>query len=224
MFYGFQVEGFYESEEEIEQHIPNGAAIPGAWRMRDVNDDGQIQPFDDFVQIGNPYPSFETGLNTSVRYGTVDFSLSATGSYGAEKLQSWREDFRNMDGVFNVSAEVKDRWRSPEDPGDGELPRAISTVIHRWAKSTWVEDASTIWIRNVNLGYTLNSANASYINSLGINNMRVYLGVNNVWISNTNFQNPDENLFPNDPLRPNVTRNLNHPISRSFTIGTNILL
>jgi len=224
MFYGFRVEGFYESEEEIDQHIPNGEAIPGAWRMRDVNDDGQIQPFDDFVQIGNPYPSFETGINTSVRYKNFDFSLSATGSYGGEKIQAGREDFWNMDGVFNVSAEVKDRWRSPENPGDGELPRAISTVTHRWAKSTWVEDASTLWIRNVNLGYTLNSSNAEYINSLGIRNMRVYASVNNLWISNTNFQNPDENLFPNDPLRPSTTRNLNHPISRSFTVGTNVSL
>lgn len=224
MFYGFQVEGFYGSEEEINQHIPNGEAIPGAWRLKDVNGDGQIQPFDDFVQIGNPYPSFEAGINTSVRYGNFDFSLSATGSYGSEKIQSGREDFWNMDGVFNVSTEVKDRWRSPENPGDGELPRAISTVIHRWAKSTWVEDASTIWIRNVNLGYTLNSTNAGSISRLGISNMRVYFSVNNLWISNTNFQNPDENLFPNDPLRPSITRNLNHPISRSFTVGTNISL
>jgi TonB-linked SusC/RagA family outer membrane protein len=224
MFYGFVVEGFYEDMEEIENHIPNGSAIPGAYRHRDVNGDGQITPVEDFARIGNPFPDFTWGLTNSLRYGNFDVSASVTGSHGGEKLQTGFEDFYNLDGVFNVHIDALNRWRSPENPGDGKIPRAISTVIHRYNQSVWVLDNSNIWIRNIALGYTFESSQYGFIGSFGASDMRVYLNVNNVWMSNTNFQNPDESLMSNNPLRPNETRNLNYPISRTFTLGVNISL
>jgi hypothetical protein len=147
-----------------------------------------------------------------------------TGSHGGEKLQTGFEDFYNLDGVFNVHIDALNRWRSPENPGDGKIPRAISTVIHRYNQSVWVLDNSNIWIRNIALGYTFDASQYGFIGSFGASDMRVYLNVNNVWMSNTNFQNPDESLMSNNPLRPNETRNLNYPISRTFTLGVNISL
>ncbi len=221
-FYGFVVEGFYSSEEEIQEHTPNGNAIPGAYRHRDVNGDGEIEPIIDFARIGNPYPDFTWGLTNSLNYKSFDFGISMTGSHGGETLQTGREDFWNLDGVFNVSTESIDRWRSPENPGDGNIPRAISDVIHRYNQSTWVEDNSNIWIRNVTLGYTFNQGESGILNSVGARDMRLYLNVRNAWISNTNFQNPEVSLNANDPLQPGETRNTNYPISRVFTVGINV--
>ena len=224
MFYGYVVEGFYENQEEIENHIPNGNAIPGAYRHRDVNGDGQITPIDDFARIGDPYPDFEWGLTNTLRYKSFDFSAQVTGSHGGKTLQTGFEDFYNLDGVFNVHADALGRWRSPEEPGAGRIPRAISTVVHRYNQSVWAQDNSNIWIRNVTLGYTFDAGQYGFLGALGADEVRVYANANNVWISNTNFQNPEESIFSNNPLRPNETRNLNYPISRTFTLGVNISL
>lgn len=222
MFYGFLVEGFYEDEEEIENHIPNGNAIPGAYRHRDVNGDGKITPIEDFVRIGDPYPDFVWGLTNSLRYKNFDFSARITGSHGGKTLQTGFEDFYNLDGVFNVHIDALNRWRSPENPGEGRIPRAISTVIHRYNQSVWVLDNSNVWLRNITFGYTFNSSRYGFMNAFNAEDLRVYLNVNNVWMSNTNFQNPEESILSDNPLRPNETRNLNHPISRTFTLGVNI--
>ncbi|MFH5832172.1 SusC/RagA family TonB-linked outer membrane protein [Halalkalibaculum sp. DA3122] len=228
-FYGYVVEGLYSSNEEIAEHIPNGPApntnrlfIPGAYKHKDVNGDGQITPIDDFARIGDPYPDFTWGLTNTLNYKGFDLSISMTGSHGGETMQAGREDFWNLDGVFNVSAEANDRWMSPENPGDGLIPRAMSRVIHRYAQSTWIVDNSHIWIRDVTLGHTFSSANHGFLSTVGANEARLYVNVHNAWISNTNLQNPEVQLLSGNPLRPGETRNSNYPISRVFTLGINI--
>ena len=52
---------------------------------------------------------------------------------------------------------MKDRWRSPENPGAGMIGRTLSgtTAFARVAQSRYVEDASFLTIKNITLGYTL---------------------------------------------------------------------
>lgn len=221
-FYGFKVIGFFEDQEEINNSPQQDGAIPGGYKFKDVNGDGRIDAVEDFTRIGNPYPDFTWGLTNTLNYKSFDFRILVTGSHGGETLQAAGEDFYNMDGVFNVHKEVINRWRSPDDPGDGKQPRAISTVIHRYMYSPWVEDNSNIWIRNITLGYTFNANQFGFLNSMG--NLRVYMNVKNAWISNTNFQNPEAALNANNPLRPGHNRNVNYPISKIFTLGININL
>jgi TonB-dependent starch-binding outer membrane protein SusC len=225
MFNGYVVEGFYNTQEEINSSgIEQPDAIPGSYKYKDINGDGVIKDIEDFDRIGNPYPDFSGGLSTSLKYKNIDFNMSATYSYGAEVLQKGGEDFLNLDGVFNVATMSINRWRSPEDPGDGVVPRAISRVIHRYMFSTWVYDGSYIWIRNVTLGYTFNSDQYGFLNTLGLDNVRTYINLSNPWISNTNVQNPEVSTNPGDPLRPGETRNTDYPITKIYTFGININL
>jgi TonB-dependent starch-binding outer membrane protein SusC len=219
-FYGFQVIGIFDDWEEIENAPEHPGAIPGSFRHLDVNGDGRIDPVTDFTRIGDPYPDFTWGLNNSIVFRNLDFSFQVTGSHGGETLQTAFEELHNLDGVFNVNTESLARWRSPDDPGDGIIPRAISPVIHRFNQSTWVRDNSNIWIRNIALGYTFDSSQFAILNA--INSLRIYINIDNAWISNTNFQNPEEALNATNPLQPGQTRNLNHPISRVFTAGFNL--
>lgn len=221
-FFGFQVIGFYEDQEDIDKSPQQDGAIPGGYKFKDVNGDGRIDAVEDFTRLGDPYPDFTWGLTNSLNYNNFDLSISVTGSYGGETLQAAGEDFYNMDGVFNVHKDVINRWRSPDDPGDGKQPRAISTVIHRYMYSPWVEDNSNIWIRNITLGYTFDPGQFEFLNS--VDDLRVYMNVKNAWISNVNFQNPEAALNANNPLQPGHNRNVNYPISRVFTLGININL
>ncbi len=221
-FYGYEVIGFFNSQEEIDNAPVHPSAIPGSYRFTDVNNDGKIDPVLDFTRIGDPYPDFTWGMSNAFNYKNLDLNISITGSQGGQKIQNGYQDFHNFDGVFNVHTDALNAWKSPEDPGAGIVPRPISTVIHRYNYSKWVEDASHIWIRNISLGYSFVNTGKGILKD--DNRLRVYVNIQNPWISNTNFQNPEEAYNVNDPLQPGSTRNLNYPISKVYTIGLNLNL
>ncbi|WP_236975141.1 SusC/RagA family TonB-linked outer membrane protein [Membranihabitans maritimus] len=221
-FYGYNVLGIFDTQEEIDNAPLHPSAIPGSYRYEDVNGDGQIDPITDFTRIGDPYPDFTWGLNNSINLKSWDLNIAFTGSQGGQKIQNGYQDFHNLDGVFNVHTDALNRWRSPENPGDGLVPRAISRVIHRYNHSKWVENSSHIWIRNISIGYSMDENSARFLESG--NRLRIYLNILNPWISNTNFQNPEEAYEVQNPLRPGGTRNLNYPISKVYSLGINVNL
>jgi TonB-linked SusC/RagA family outer membrane protein len=220
-FYGFKILGFFKNEQEIENSASSPGDIPGSYKFEDVNKDGKITPVTDFVRIGNPYPDFFGGITNSINYKNFDFSIEMAYSHGAQILRRDREDNYNLDGVFNVSVDALHRWMSPDDPGAGLIPRAISNVIHRYGNSAWVQDASYLWIRYIALGRSFNSQ-GNFLSSMGISKLRIYLRVQNAWISNKNFQNPMATGNPDSPLRVGEVRNSTYPISKVFTFGINV--
>src|SRR5699024_6410461 len=94
-------------------------------------------------------------------------------------VYAWHERFTtNLDGVFNVQAKVKNRWRSPEQPGNGKIPTSeANTVLAREGDTRWVYDASYIKMENVTLGYNIP---ASYLGKVGfIKSTRIYTSIQN---------------------------------------------
>jgi hypothetical protein len=192
------------------------------FKFKDVNGDDEIAPTEDFAMIGDPFPDFTGGLSSSISYKNFDFHVTTSFSYGAQKIQRGFEDYGNLSGLFNVAKVVKHRWKSVEDPGDGLFPRAIATPIHRYLKSTWVLDASDFWIRDITLGYTFSTSQFRFLNSLNANKLRIYFNIQNAFLSNTNFQNPEASNHANNPLQAGEVRSTNYPLAKTFTFGINL--
>ncbi|MEO1450011.1 MAG: SusC/RagA family TonB-linked outer membrane protein, partial [Bacteroidota bacterium] len=75
-FYGYVVDGIFQTEEEANAHAPNGTYNqPGNLIIRDVDGDGEITP-DDRTFIGNPNPDFTAGLRLGLDF--KGFDLTAT--------------------------------------------------------------------------------------------------------------------------------------------------
>ncbi len=75
-FYGYVVDGIFQTQEEADAHAPNGTYNqPGNLKIRDVDGDGVITP-DDRTYIGNPHPDFTTGLRLGLEY--KGFDVAAT--------------------------------------------------------------------------------------------------------------------------------------------------
>ncbi|MGY0035075.1 hypothetical protein [Pedobacter sp. NJ-S-72] len=78
------------------------------------------------------------------------------GSQGGQILKTANQYLLNIDGIFNVDKKVLNRWRSPENPGDGFTPTTNGArVIYRDVNSSWVESASYMRIQNITLGYRI---------------------------------------------------------------------
>lgn len=226
MFYGYVFEGLYESESEIESEPSFSGAIPGNIKYRDVNGDGDITPVDDYEIIGNPYPDFVWGMTNSLSYKNFNLSLLVTGSYGGEKLKASNEYLLNIDGVFNVDRTVMDRWRSPDDPGDGQTPTTNGTgrsrVLYRDINSTWAQDNSHIWIKNVTLSYNF----ANLLSNERFRNATVYGSIQNALLISRYDGNPEVENYGtggryDSALTPGVDYT-NYPVPRVISLGVKL--
>lgn len=230
-FYGLVKLGNYANAEDLASSpIIPGRSTVGSIKLADVNGDGVITyggDNDDRAIIGNPFPKFVYGLVNNFRYKNFDASITASGSYGNQLYMRHLYSTANLDGVFNMVAKAIDRFRSPEDPGEGIFGTTVGggnvTGVERdWNNSNFVWDASYFTIRNITLGYTFSNISKS------LKSARVYLSGQNMWVFTKYWGGPNPevsmensgsgdggNLSPGVDLGP-------YPVPRTITIGANI--
>ena len=80
-FFGYEADGLFQSQADIDGHAKQGGAAPGDIRFKDRNNDGVINA-DDRTFIGNPNPKFTYGLNNTVSYKGLDLTVFVQGSQG----------------------------------------------------------------------------------------------------------------------------------------------
>jgi TonB-linked SusC/RagA family outer membrane protein len=173
-FYGYQVEGVYQTATEILKSVPNTlySVKPGDLKYKDVNGDGKID-VNDRTRIGNPTPAFIYGGSIGLTYKEFDFGIDVQGSYGNEIYRAWNQgtfaDFNYLDNRL-------DRWN-----GIGTSnwePILNSARPNNYVNSSyWIEDGSFFRIRNVQLGYTFSK---TLLSKAGIKSFRVYINAQNL--------------------------------------------
>lgn len=229
-FYGLNKLGNYMDQEDLDNspQVP-GRSTVGSIKLEDVNGDGIISiggDNDDRTIIGNPFPDFTYGITNNFTYGKWDLSIIASGSYGNQLYMRHLYSTANLDGVFNMVAKATDRFRSPEDPGEGIFGTTVGggnvTGIERdWANSNFVWDASFFSIKNITLGYDIGKiANVVKAARLYASVQNVYIftpywGGGNPEVSQDNGSGDGGNLSPGVDLT-------GYPVPRTFTIGANI--
>jgi hypothetical protein len=226
-FYGFIVDGIYNSEEEID---PNFAPLaqPGDFRFRDLNGDGVLTD-DDRTFLGSPIPDFTYGLNVNLNWRGFDFNLFLQGMYGNEifstiKQQIYQLPYFNGSGVTNSVVDMMDRWTPTNlwNAGDPLIPRiAYDDPNGNFprASSFYVEDGGFTRIRNIALGYTVP---ASATNRIGISRLRFYVAVQNAFtFTNYTGFDPEIGDFNQNALASGVDTG-NYPVPRTYRLGVNL--
>ncbi|MCC5905281.1 MAG: TonB-dependent receptor [Balneolaceae bacterium] len=218
-YYGFIFDGIYNTQEEIDSRPSLTSDRPGSIIIRDVNGDGEITQ-DDRTIIGDNNPDFIFGITNRISYRNFDFNLTVTGAYG---YQVWMRDYTWLTfptGIMNVSSELLERWRSPEDPGNGRIPRAdgVTRGYQRQPSTNWIQDGTHARISNVYIGYSIP---LDILGRLSLSSLRVYFQAQNLYTF-TSFRgyNPDVSRT-NNPLQPGMSEG-GYPTSRSYTIGINL--
>lgn len=215
--FGYVFDGVYKNQQEFDSQPKHATSAVGTARMKDINGDGKIDQ-NDKTFLGNPNPKFLFGLNNDIRYKNFDFSISVSGQVGNKIMNTNLQNFQNLDGIFNIEKSMMNRWRSPENPGNGQVPRTLSntTELYRFGNSNWVFSGDYLTIRNISAGYTFTSV-PKYFKSA-----RIYLAVNQAYVF-TKY--PGQNPEVNDSRDNQTTAgqdNGSYPVPRTISIGANI--
>lgn len=220
-FFGYVVEGVYRNQADFDNSPKNQSSVVGSIKYKDVDGNGIIEPVKDFTVIGNPYPDFTYGVTNSFGYKNFDLNLIVVGSQGGQIMKTSNEFLTNIDGVFNVDRKVLNRWRSPENPGDGVTPTTNGgRVLYRDVNSGWIEDASFLRIQNVTLGY--NFKQKFITNSKVFKSLRVYGSIQNL-VTFTKYSggNPEALTNGSSVLTPGRDF-VGYPLPRTMIIGLNM--
>ncbi len=218
-FYGYVQLGVFRDQTDLDSYPHFANTRPGDVKYQDVNEDNKIDA-NDRTLIGNNQPDFVYGMTNTFSFKGFDLGIVIQGVQGGEILNLSRRFYENLEGNQNQLTNVLDRWRSPENPGNGIVPRANSqtTGTNNAVSTRWVEDASYLRIRNATLGYNIPTTLASKVR---MQSARVYAGIQNLYtFSKYLGYNPEVSGYEN-ALTAGVDYG-SYPLARTYTIGINI--
>jgi len=191
-FYGYIVEGIYQSYAEIlASPVASsiGAYRPGDFKFKDINGpdgkgpDGQITT-DDRTFIGNPTPDFTYGASVGVNYKGFNLTVDMVGVYGNEIFRTWG----SLESPFqrvNYSGDKINRWH-----GEGTsnwVPIVGQGDRFNYNGSTYnIEDGSYFRLRNIQLGYNFGR---QMISKWKLTNLRLFANMQNLktWKNNSGY-------------------------------------
>lgn len=220
-FYGYRFKGIIQSDEDLSQ-LPAqtiSTVEPGNPKFEDVNDDGVVNE-QDRVVLGNIQPKFTYGFNTKLAYKNWDLFISANGSYGNKLFNELACRLDRGNGYYyNPLAEVADRW-TPTNPSNTIQKASNATSIY--TDDRFVENASYLKIRNIQLGYTLPIPQITKDARL-----RLYVSLQNFFtITNYSGYDPEANRSGSDETSAlyQGIDNGTYPSSKTVLLGFNITL
>jgi len=223
-FFGFILEGIYTPEYLSQPGVINSPQVyEGNVKYKDVNGDGFINDVLDYTIIGNPHPDFIFGLTNNFSYKNFDLGIIINGQYGGQVMNGLRQTTDNLQGFFNIDRDWENRWRSPEQPGDGihsGVPKLKPSWGHR-VSTLWVEDASYLRIANMTLGYTIPESLSKKLKA--IKSSRLYFTVQNLaMFTKYKGANPEgQAANQNNTLVPGFDMT-SYPVSRTMSMGINL--
>ncbi len=182
-FYGYKVDGIYQTDAEVASDNNKLGAKAGDLRFRDVNGDGQITSADR-TMIGNPTPDFTYGVSVNLGYKNFDLSVDLMGSEGNEIYRTWNLYSWSQ---FNYLESRMNRWHG-EGTSNSEPIMANNRSLNSGSTPSeyFIEDGSFMRIRNIQLGYTFGS---NLLQKIKMKSLRVYINAQNpkTWKKNTGY-------------------------------------
>ena len=183
-FYGYVVEGVYQSYNDVLGSTPSslGDYGPGDLKYKDVNGDGKITP-DDRTIIGNPTPDIMYGMSASATYKNFTLSADLQGVYGNEVWRDWGNG--STFAQFNYRTDRIDRWT-----GAGTSnwePRLNDGSGYNKQNSTYmIEDGSYVRLRNIQFAYDFDP---EFLNKFSIQGLKLFINGQNLvtWKQNSGF-------------------------------------
>ncbi len=179
VFYGYEVLGVFQSNGEIQNYadaqgnliMPN--AKPGDFKYADINGDGVINP-DDRTVIGNPIPNFSYGFTVSAAWKGFDIMVFAQGVAGNDIYNG----LHRLDiPAANWTTDVLNHWNGVGT--SNTFPRLVQGSANFTYPSTFhLSNGTYMRIKTMQLGYQLPK---STVKKIGLNNLRVYFGANNLF-------------------------------------------
>ena len=184
----------------------------GAHVYKDLNDDGIVNDQDRTI-IGSPHPSFVAGLTNTFSYKNFQLTVQLDGTFGNYILNaSLYESTDSFFKGYNQLKKVVDNYWTPDNP-DALYP-APSASVTQLPSDLYLESASFVKLRNVNLAYSLPMDSVDWIT-----NASIYIaGENLVTFTGYSWYDPEVSNFSSGDLRLGTELGT-YPQTRTYTIG-----
>ena len=225
-FYGWQVEGIFQTEEEAKAARDSGLqpkAQAGDYKFRDIDGNGVIDE-KDMTILGNGIPKFNFGINLTASYKNWDFSMYMNGvlgqkilSYSAMRLSNvFSADDQTFPNILQDS--YADIW-SPENKG-GSISRLslLDENYNMRVSDAWVKNGDFLRISNIQIGYTLPKEIAKM---LTIERARVYASIQNLATISGYCKYGDPEVGQGSVLCTGLDTG-RYPMPRTFMFGLNV--
>ena len=214
-FFGYKTDGVFQNWGEVyaytnaEGNLIQPDAQPGDFRYQDLNGDGAITAEGDRTNLGKCVPSWTYGINASIDWKGIDFSMVWQGVAGNKIFDATR---RTDIPTMNQPKYVLNRWTG--EGSTNEYPRfTVTDPNQNWSKASdfFIKDASYLRLKNVTLGYTLP---AKWTNKVFVKKLRVYASCENA-LTFTKYDGFDPEIADY------VDRGI-YPQARTVQFGANI--
>jgi len=219
--YGYEVEGIFQDGGEVSDHaFQSNYTAAGDLKFKDqptIDTDGDGIPDtgdgvineDDRVVIGNQIPEFTYGISGGFEYKGIDFSFLFQGVQNVDSYTGGSGNHSGLGDRMNWVSDWEDYW-TPENT-DATHPRLGGDRMNDQPSSFYVEDASYLRLKNIELGYTLP---ASVTERINIGKLRFYVsGQNLLTFSKFDHWDPERSI--------NNSHNQAYPLTKTFTVGLN---
>ena len=212
-FYGYQSDGIFQNQSELDAYPHRFDAGVGDLRFVDVNNDGALNG-DDRTFIGSPIPDFLYGFNFEISYKNVVLNTDFQGQTGNE-IYNLKETVRP--DLYNFEQHIFDHW-TPGNPGDTE-PRASAGGYNFLPSSRFIQNGSFFRLRSLTIGYDFPS---SLIEKIRMQSARFYLRGTNVFTI-TEFTGYSPEVASGSVIDNGIDRST-YPVSTIYSVGLNITL
>lgn len=228
-FYGYKTDGIFQNYFEVNSHTSDNGDIlqeyarPGDIRFVDVNGDGTLDS-DDRVKLGSPYADLTGGLSINLTYnfdhsGSIDFGTNLSFSYGNDAVNYLKYYQYDAVNQTNLADDALDKaWHGEGTSNDIPI-LSHNDLNENYTKFSdfYVEDASFIKLRNLQLGYSFSK---SICNTLKLTNLRVYVSGQNLatW---TKFTGVDPETDMGTIMKYGFA-SFSYPMQKTFVAGINV--
>lgn len=237
--WGYKTLGIAKSQEEMDAHLAtlsNGGqnAFGSNWKagdlmFEDVNGDGKVDggagtatDHGDLVLLGNNTPRYSIGLDLGADWKGFDLRMFFQGILKRDYFQNSYYFWGATGSIWNSTGLVEhtDYFRDDSNHPlglnlDSYYPRPIFNGKNQRAQSKYLQDASYIRLKNLQVGYTISPLLSE---TIGVRKIRAYVSGENIFTMTSMAK-----MFDPETIDGGWNGNV-YPLSKVYSFGINITL
>ena len=171
--------GFANTWDDViamtKQNTNDGQKLPGQYTVIDYNGDGIIDSNDSapYGYTGTPENTYSASIGAEWKGFSVFLQF-----YGVTNVTRYVA-FNSLNGNLDTVFDEGTFWTKYSMDADAPMPRWNSTPDY-YEGVRFHYDGSYIRLKNAEIAYTFDGN--SWIKSLGLNSLKIYLNGNNLWV------------------------------------------
>lgn len=236
-FYGYVVEGVFQTQAEVDAANAAATAAAGGtdtkyqeaktsagdFKYKDLNGDGKITDADRTI-LGNGFPKLNYGLTLNASYKNWDISVYAYGvsgqkinSYSAMQLSNMVQSDNNSTPNLLKSA-ANEAWTPTNHSNTLSKLSILDNNFNMRASDRWIKNGDFLKISNVQIGYNFSK---KLLTPLRLQSVRIYASVQNLACISSYNKYGDPEAGQGSVLYTGVDTG-RYPMPRTYSFGVNM--